>query len=207
MLYSANTNIKVDGDRTRGAILRAAQALFVEHGFSATSVATVAKQASVTKSLIHHHFGSKRELWDAVREVVMEDYQRQQQQMISERTPDLSLVADSFVFYFRFLQANPDVLRLWNWMVIEGDSQCATMTHKLSCAGVETIRQAQASGSIRQDLEPEYVLAQFFALVRGWFSERGIMQASVLGGLPDSTCDERYLQATVKVFIDGLRAR
>src|SRR4051794_15036325 len=105
---------KIDGDRTRAAILRAAQSLFVEHGFATTSMATVAKQAGVTKSLIHHHFGSKRELWDAVRDVVMEDYQRQQQEMLNQRAPDLSLVEDSLVVYFRFLQANPDVLRLWN---------------------------------------------------------------------------------------------
>ncbi|MFT3921646.1 MAG: TetR/AcrR family transcriptional regulator [Myxococcales bacterium] len=198
---------KIDGDRTRSAILRAAQALFVEHGFATTSMATVAKQAGVTKSLIHHHFGSKRELWDAVRDVVMEDYQRQQQEMLSQRAPDLSLVEDSFVVYFRFLQSNPDVMRLWNWMVIENDAQCASMSQALSCAGVDTLRRAQEQGSMRKDVEPEYVLAQFFALVRGWFSERAIMQASVLHDLPDNTCDERYLRATVKVFIDGLRPR
>jgi TetR/AcrR family transcriptional regulator len=198
---------KIDGDRTRQAILRSAQALFVEHGFTATSMATVAKQAGVTKSLIHHHFGSKRELWDAVRSVVMDEYQRKQQEMLRERAPDLSLVEDSLVVYFRFLQENPDVTRLWNWMVIEGDAQCASMSQELTSAGVSTLRAAQENGSMRTDVDPEYVIAQFFALVRGWFSERAIMQASVLQGLPDATCDERYLRATMKVFIDGLRPR
>ncbi len=207
MLEATVNPPKIDGDRTRAAILRAAQALFVEHGFATTSMATVAKQAGVTKSLIHHHFGSKRELWDAVRDVVMEEYQRQQQEMLNQRAPDLSLVEDSLVVYFRFLQSNPDVLRLWNWMVIEGDSQCASMSQALCSAGVQTLRRAQELGALRDDVEPEYVLAQFFALVRGWFSERAIMQASVLDGLPDSTCDERYLRATMKVFIDGLRPR
>lgn len=208
MLDSATTApLKVDGDRTRSAILGAAQALFVELGFAATSMATVAKQAGVTKSLIHHHFGSKRELWDAVRTVVMEDYQRQQLRLMDERPADLSLVEASFGIYFRFLQANPDVLRLWNWMIIEGDSQCAAMTQNMFLAGIDTLRRAQASQSIRQDVEPEYVLAQFFALVRGWFSERAILQTNVLAGLPAETCDDRYLQATLKVFIDGLRPR
>ena len=205
MLDSTHTPLKVDGDRTRNAILRAAQALFVEHGFSATSVATVAKQACVTKSLIHHHFGSKRELWDAVREMVMADYQRQQQKLMSERFPDRSLIEDSFIVYFRFLQDNPDVLRLWNWMVIENDSYCAAMTQQMFAAGLETVRKAQEGGSIRADIGPEYVLAQFIALVRGWCSVRWVLQASILAGLPDTTCDERYLEAAVKVFISGLK--
>ena len=201
------TSPKIDGDRTRGAILRAAQALFVEHGFATTSMATVAKQAGVTKSLIHHHFGSKRELWDAVRNVVMEDYQRQQQELLNQRAPDLSLVEDSLVVYFRFLQSNPDVMRLWSWMVIENDAQCASLSQALSRAGVETLRRAQEQGDMRTDVEPEYVLAQFFALVRGWFSERAVMQANILAGIPDETCDERYLKSAVRVFIDGIRAR
>ena len=76
---------------------------------------------------------------------------------------------DSLIVYFRFLQSNPDVLRLPNWMVIEGDSKCASLSEALSYAGVDTLRRAQQEGSMRSDVEPEYVLAEFLALVRGWF--------------------------------------
>jgi TetR/AcrR family transcriptional regulator len=207
MMEVENSTPKIDGDRTRAAILKAAQDLFVAHGFAATSMATVARQAGVTKSLIHHHFGSKRELWDAVKVSVMEDYQAQQRQMLTERTPDLSLIEDSMVVYFRFLQRNPHVVRLWNWMVIEGDQECAAMTKDLTQAGVETLRRAQAQGFVRADLEPEFVLAQFFALVRGWFNERAVLQATVLEGASDEVCDERYLRNAVRTFIDGLAPR
>jgi TetR/AcrR family transcriptional regulator len=198
---------RIDGDRTRSAILKAAEELFVEHGFAATSMATVAKHAGVTKSLIHHHFGSKRELWDAVKNVVMEDYQRQQQQMLTEREPDLSLVEDSLVIYFRFLQRNPHVVRLWTWMVIERDQECAALTRDLTASGVEVLRRGQERGALRNDVEPEYVLGQFFALVRGWFNERAILQASVLKSVSNEAADEHYLRATVKVFLDGLAPR
>jgi TetR/AcrR family transcriptional regulator len=198
---------KIDGDRTRNSILKAAQELFVQHGFAATSMATVAKQAGVTKSLIHHHFGSKRELWETVKTVVMEEYRRQQEQLLTERTPDLSLVEDSLVVYFRFLQRNPHVVRLWTWMVIENDQECAHLVQELTRAGVDTLRRAQELGAMRRDIEPAFVLAQFFALVRGWFQERAILQASVLQGVPDPICDERYLRATVRMFIDGLTPR
>jgi len=44
---------------TKDVILDAAQEIFIERGFSDTSMSRIAKKANVTKSLIHHHFGSK----------------------------------------------------------------------------------------------------------------------------------------------------
>jgi TetR/AcrR family transcriptional regulator len=194
----------VDGDKTRHAILKAAEDLFVEQGFAATSMATIAKRAGVTKSLIHHHFGSKRELWDIVKTSVMEEYGVQQEAMLRERVPDSSLIEDSLVVYFRFLQRNPNVVRLWSWMTVENDKHCADLSQELTRSGVELLREGQRLGHIRSDVEPEYVLAQFFALVRGWFNERPIMQSCVLTE-SDEVCDERYLAATLKVFLSGLR--
>jgi TetR/AcrR family transcriptional regulator len=201
------TLIRTDGDRTRSAILRAAETLFVEHGFAATSMATVAKLAGVTKSLIHHHFGSKRELWEAVKGVVMEEYGRKQQRMLAERQPDLSLVEDSIVEYFRFLQQHPNVVRFWNWMSIEGDREAPAFSKWLMAQGVETLRRCQLAGEIREDVEPEYILAQFAVLLRGWFIERPILEHSVLSGQSAETCDEHYLLAMTRVFLDGLRKR
>jgi TetR/AcrR family transcriptional regulator len=195
---------KIDGDRTRSAILKAAEQLFVQVGFAATSMATVAKHAGVTKSLIHHHFGSKRELWDAVKAEVMEEYGQEQEQLLSGRAPDLTLIEDSFVVYFRFLQSHPNVVRLWTWMAIENDAQCAEMSRSLSSAGVDLLERGQKAGVIRRDVEPAYILAQFFTLARGWFIERPVLRADLLADSPDQTCDEHYLRATLKVWLAGL---
>lgn len=199
------TSVRTDGDRTRASILRAAEALFVEHGFAATSMATVAKLAGVTKSLIHHHFGSKRELWEAVKGVVMEEYGLKQQRLLAERAPDLRLVEDSIVTYFRFLQQHPNVLRFWNWMTIEGDREAPAFSKWLMAQGVETLRRCQLVGEIRDDVAPEYILAQFAVMLRGWFIERPILECSVLAGQSADACDEHYLHAMTRVFLDGLR--
>lgn len=52
--------------RGRDQILRAAVEAFAERGFDGTSTAAVARAAGVTQPLVHHHFGSKRGLYDAV---------------------------------------------------------------------------------------------------------------------------------------------
>ncbi len=51
---------------TATRILDAAEALFVEHGFAATSVRAIAARAEVNLGATHYHFGSKEGLLGAV---------------------------------------------------------------------------------------------------------------------------------------------
>src|SRR5438094_8613739 len=51
---------------TQGKILDAAEALFMEHGFEATSLRQITAAASVNLAAVHYHFGSKEELFQAV---------------------------------------------------------------------------------------------------------------------------------------------
>src|SRR5262249_19520888 len=51
-----------DPERTREKILDAAQALILDHGFSAPSVDAVVTRAGITKGAFFHHFGSKADL-------------------------------------------------------------------------------------------------------------------------------------------------
>ncbi|MDN5758550.1 MAG: TetR/AcrR family transcriptional regulator, partial [Tomitella sp.] len=47
---------------TRDAILRAARARFADVGFERASVRSIAKSAGVDSALVHHYFGTKKNL-------------------------------------------------------------------------------------------------------------------------------------------------
>lgn len=51
---------------TKGKILDAAEKLFVDNGFSATSLRAIIKEAEVNTAAVHYHFGSKEALIEAV---------------------------------------------------------------------------------------------------------------------------------------------
>src|SRR5256885_12755889 len=51
---------------TQGRILDAAEALFMEHGFEATSLRQITAAANVNLAAVHYHFGSKEDLFEAV---------------------------------------------------------------------------------------------------------------------------------------------
>jgi AcrR family transcriptional regulator len=51
---------------TKEKILDAAEAMFMEHGFEATSLRTITATAGVNLAAVNYHFGSKEELFQAV---------------------------------------------------------------------------------------------------------------------------------------------
>ena len=73
-----------DPDLTRRQILAAALDLFVENGFADVSMRQIAEKSGVTKSLIHHHFGSKEALWEATKEQALAQYAAEQKQELEQ---------------------------------------------------------------------------------------------------------------------------
>lgn len=62
--------VRMDADARRNQILRAAGRLFSERPYSKVSVTDIAEEVGIAKGLLHHYFGSKRDLYlEVVREV------------------------------------------------------------------------------------------------------------------------------------------
>ena len=63
---TVNQTAASTGADTSEKILDAAEALFIEHGFAATSVRAIAARAGVNLAATNYHFGSKKRLFAAV---------------------------------------------------------------------------------------------------------------------------------------------
>lgn len=195
-----------DAEATRALILEAAEPVLVARGFADTSISDIAKAARVTKSLIHHHFGSKEGLWDAVKNVRFERYAAVQRRMLEESGPEPELLRRSMEAYFRFLGGNPEFVRFMCWMHLEEPEHARfPPADTLTMAGVEKIRETQAAGKLRSDIHPYSILTAFLALAEHWYqtcSRRRMM--NMPGGQPS---DEQYLEDVVKLFFEGILPR
>jgi TetR/AcrR family transcriptional regulator len=198
---------KLDPEATRAAIIEAAEKLFVANGQNGVSMSSIAKEAGVTKSLIHHHFGSKQELWDAVKERGMGAYFEWQREVLLTRGgDDLSLLSDSVAWYFQFLKENPNVVRLMTWMAVEPEN-CVERDPGLMQLGAERLREGQALGLIRKDIDPASVIVGFLCLCEHWFQLRHVLLAGFVDG--DTSSDEpdrRFLDTILKIIEQGIAA-
>ncbi len=193
-----------DSEATRSSILDAAESVFVERGFAATAMSEIASRAGVTKSLIHHHFGSKDALWQDVKRRRFKDYSEMQLRNMSG-DPNVDRFADSIRRHFRFLQDNPDWVRLSAWMNLEDERLSETAAPELVGTGLERVREAQRAGALRSDLDPENVLEAFLAMCSQWFLSRHSYVRDE--DTESKAADERYLEDLIKIFFEGVKPR
>lgn len=192
-----------DRDLTRERILDAAQSLFVEHGFAAVSMRQLAARSGVTKSLIHHHFGSKEALWELVKERAFAAYAEGQEVELNKATePDAELLRRAVGSYFAFLKSHPEVARLFAWTHLEGEQACGKLDAELVRLGAEKIRQAQERGLLRSDINPTHVVTIFVNACTQWFQAHGHHSQ-----WPGMGSDEEFLDDFLRVFMEGLLPR
>ena len=200
---------KRDPETTRKAILEAAEELFICHGPTATSLSRIAKQAGVTKSLIHHYFKSKDDLWREVQRRHFLEYFEVQKNMITDEASTAELLAESITTYFRFLQSHPKSVRFVSWSILEDEeSQCAPAEEKeLFELGISKIREAQEAGEIRSDLEPFFIIKTLISLPMAWFQSLAETRSLIDSDIRPEALDEMYLRDMVKIFLEGVRPR
>lgn len=192
-----------DPELTRRRILEAAFKRFVDRGFAAVTMRELAEASGVTKSLIHHHFGTKEALWGAVKEMAFERYfLAQRDELTQAESPDAELLRRGVIRYFEFLRDNPRVVRLFTWTHLEGDTSCSQMDAELVALGADRVRQAQQRGLLRADVNPTHVVTIFIHACTQWFETREHHRDWAGIGT-----DAEYLDDFLKIFMDGLAPR
>ena len=189
---------------TRRAILEAAETLFVDRGFAATSMNDIAKQAGVTKSLIHHHFGSKQDLWVELKRYLLAHYAEVQMGLLATKSDGQDLLQQSTETLFSFLRDHPGFVRLSSWMDLEQDrGGLADQAYPdLVVSGIERVRAEQQAGRMRSDIEPAHVIAAMVSLCSHWFRARSEFETFYEGPIEDR--DESYQRAIVEILATGV---
>ena len=205
----AATRIR-DPEATKKAIISAAEEIFLERGFGDTPLSLIAKKAGVTKSLIHHHFESKKRLWDEVKHAALCDYAAKQEEIQSRGEVTLEALRESMVAYFRMIQQNPKIIRLMAWMTIENlDGTMDICIHdQMIDTAVAQVEAAQRKGLVRNDITPFHIVMAFLTMVHGWFQDRYIFRkwlVSYDGADAMAVADDIFLESAMAFIASGVQ--
>jgi TetR/AcrR family transcriptional regulator len=149
-----------DPDRTREAILVAAQREFGAKGLSGGRVDSIARLARANKRMIYHYFGNKDGLYLAALERVYEDLRG------TERTLDLADLAPEAAirrlveFTFDYSRRHPELISLINNENLHGAKHLrrSRKVRELHSPFVtlirDILRRGVAQGVFRSDLDP-----------------------------------------------------
>jgi TetR/AcrR family transcriptional regulator len=192
---------RLDPEATRAQILAVARRVFAERGFAGTSMSLLARETGVTQSLIHHHFGSKRELWNHLKEVYAQEYLEHGGPVQMEREDPIAAWAER---QFSFLRANPELVRLIAWAHLDSDGELPERMRTLSESVQEMFRAAQRDGRIRGDVDPAHAQLLISQCISGWLQSKPLFCALSGRDPDDAGGDADYLQDLIAVFSAGL---
>ena len=199
-----------DAAATRRVILAAAEVLFADRGYADTSMSDISRESGVTKSLIHHHFESKKGLWEAVKHILFDEFVADIQQLVATAaTLEADILAKTVRAYFEAMRRNPRTVRILSWMNMEtqDDAGPGQEYEPVVDYVIQRLKEAQNSGALRKDVEPVFIVIAFFSLVEGWFGGQRILQRVFGRYLPEGDVDIAYRDALLKVFLQGVTAR
>jgi AcrR family transcriptional regulator len=178
-------------------ILAAAQRLFVERGFAATTTADIARAADVSEGIVFHHFGSKEDLLVAV----ASEYGRglsaamfaREEGAEGEPHPEAMLRAA-----FAYVRERGPLSRLL--MLVPASADQGPARHATRARIVDALAEAferwQRIGLIRP-LDSRIAAELLHALV-----ERALTECFVRG---DGSREEEYLRETLRCVVGATR--
>jgi TetR/AcrR family fatty acid metabolism transcriptional regulator len=157
-------------------ILKAAAEVFSGRGFAAVTVAEIADRAGIGKGTVYEYFASKEELLFAVFEWMNEDISRRIRQVLDQGGSSRELLQ-------RLLELGAEVTReqvdmqavvLDFWAASRGtrseeryNRACRDSFRTYRHLVADVIRQGQAAGELRSEIDPEAVATILVAAMDG----------------------------------------
>jgi len=190
-----------DAEATRAQILDAAENLFAVRGFGSTSLAMIAKASQTHKSLILHHFQSKDNLWQAVKDRRFAGFVNEQEEFFGSTRVSLEDIRKTTRAYFDLLRNDPVLVQLLTRAELEQDLSCSQYDEQRLAPFVKRMRDAQQAGILRRDIPPAHLLLIMINVITQWFEARAVFTGwSELGG---NDPDESFFESFQKLFFEG----
>jgi TetR/AcrR family transcriptional regulator len=195
--------------RSRAAILEAAERLFAERGYDATSLNQVGAAAGVSRGTPGYFFGSKAELYRAVLERAFAEVREavragRARALASSQSPE-AILAGAVSDYFDFLAARPHFIRLIEREALSGGGQLEGAGH-LS-AGQEALAAISAELGLDESVSGDAAQLLLSVISLCWFPlihARTVVPA-VGVDLSDLDALERRRRHVVDLVLHGLR--
>jgi AcrR family transcriptional regulator len=196
-------------ERSRAAILDAAEKLFATKGYDATSLHDVGAAAGVSRGTPGYFFGSKSELYQAVLDrcfaEVREAVRTGRARALASGESSETILAGAVSDYFDFLAARPNFVRLIEREALSGAGLLEGVNHV--SAGQEAL--AAISAELGLDDSPSGEAAQLLLSIIAlcWFP---LVHARTVGpavgvNLEDTEDFRRRRSHVVRLVLHGVR--
>lgn len=154
---SPRRGIRARGERTRGAILAAAEVVFAEKGFVAARMSEVAVRVGIQRASMGYYFKDKRTLYGAVLDDLLGDLLARYEGILAGPGPVAGRILGCIDAWSRHVIERPAVLRITLWELARARPVTVTPLAARVVPIVEALSSAIRSGQrdgVFRDVDP-----------------------------------------------------
>jgi TetR/AcrR family transcriptional regulator len=200
-----------DPDRTRTAILAAAQDEFADKGLFGGRVNAIARRAGANKRMIYHYFGSKDGLYLAALERVYEGLRGSERKLNLDHLEPALAIKRLVEFNFDYSRRHPELISLINSENLHRARHLARSkkVRELHSPFVQLIgdilRRGVAKGVFRPGLDPVDVYITIAAVGYFYLSNNWTLSAIFGRDLGTPAANRRRKRHNVDMILNALR--
>jgi AcrR family transcriptional regulator len=159
---------------TRNKIMQAALQLFMQYGFAGTSMGKLAEKAKINQTLIFHHFGTKKRLWQQVKETIISSAKAS---FINPEPNDLhQFLSEAIEQRVSIYTKCPKLRKLISWQKLESTYSKQNLigipnSPISSLKWIEIVCYLQAKKMINPQLKPELIVVWLIASIDGMLDD------------------------------------
>ena len=160
---------KRDAEGTKSKILKTAEKIFADKGFSGTSLAMISKASGISDGLILYHFTSKEKLYKQVVEGISAYYLEVVKRPLEKDLPKDEAMKESLTAVFDFWKKDKTCQRISLWAFLENRWDTSVSEARLTADLTAYLISLQESGRFPRDIHPVVLLSMIIGTIQFWF--------------------------------------
>lgn len=188
---------------TQDAILDAAERLFAEQGFTATTIKQIGKEAAVNSALLYYYYDSKETLYRATLQRILGQLLSRGTDAIERATTHHDRIRAFVRAQVRVLGEHPHFPRLLVRELVDHQAAHAERAITTTAAGAfkrlcDVIEAGQKDGAFRRSLDPRFTAISIISQVAYFAIARpavGVLLGHGTAGPPRALAERFYVHA------------
>ncbi len=166
-------------DKTRAAILAAAEHVFAEAGLAGARTDAIAAAARVNKALLYYYFQSKEQLYEAVVENHFQEFNRAVLGVLTAPGSPRAILLRYVDLHFDFVSVRYRQARLFHQLMTTGGQPMHRLVRKYFAPRSRALHQLLARGMREGDfrrVDPFHMSVSIVGLIVFYFSAAQVLQ-------------------------------
>jgi TetR/AcrR family transcriptional regulator len=166
-------------DKTRAAILAAAERVFAESGLAGARTDAITAAAGVNKALLYYYFQSKERLYEAVVENHLEEFNRAALDVLTAPGSPRAILLRYVNLHFDFISGRYRQARLFHQLMTTGGQPMQRLVRKYFAPRSRALHRLLGRGMREGDfrrVDPFHMSVSIVALIVFYFSAAQVLQ-------------------------------